>query len=281
MTTATHRFLGLSLRSLAVAGGLGAVHVLRKRFQRARTFVPDRYPNGIWDPGSFGLPAEDTWFPSGDGEELHGWWVPHSRARATLLYCHGNSGSIAHQIGALQYLRHLRLNLFAFDYRGYGRSSGKPTEAGLFQDVRAAFDHLVEYRGIEPASIILFGHSLGGAVALDCAVHRPAAGLVVQSSFTHTRDTAKALYPNLPLHWIATRQFRSIDKARSLRLPKLFSHGDADGTVPFELGKRLFEAAAEPKEFCRVRRAGHNDIFRHGGYLYLRRLSRFCDRCLR
>lgn len=280
MSTSSNRLLALSLRSLALAGGLSAAHVLRNRFQRSRTFVPDRYPNGIWNPGPLGLPAEDTWFRSADGEELHGWWVPHRRARGTLLYCHGNSGSVAHQIAALRFLRRMKVNLFAFDYRGYGRSSGTPTEAGLYRDVQAAFDHLVDYRGVLPREIVVFGHSLGGAVAVDCAVHRPAAGLVVQSTFTHTKDTARALYPRLPMHWIARRQFRSVDKVAGLSLPKLFTHGDADGTVPFALGERLFEAAAEPKEFYRVKRAGHNDVFNHGGFLYLRRLARFRDRCL-
>lgn len=271
------RIVGVALPSLAVAGGLG---YLRNRFQHRRLFVPDRFPNGIWDPAPFGLPAEDIWFRAADGVELHGWWIAHPRARATVLFCHGNTGSIAHQIGFLRHLRRLRLNLFAFDYRGYGRSDGVPREKGLYADVRAAYDHLTSVLGQPWQRIVLFGHSLGGAIAIECALERPAAGLVVQSSFTDVRDAARAVFPSLPFHLAARNQFRSVEKVQRLALPKLFIHGSADGTVPLELGRRLHAAAAEPKELYVVPHAGHNDVFRHGGFRYLRRLRRFRDGCL-
>lgn len=275
------RWLLLALPTLALGGGLGALSYLRSRFQRSRLFLPDRYPDGVWNPRRFGLSAEDTWFRSRDGVDLHGWWIPHADARGTLLYCHGNTGSIANRIGVFRHLRRLRVNLLAFDYRGYGRSAGTPSESGLFQDVRAAFDHLVGALGQPRSQVILFGHSLGGAVAIDCALDRRPAGLVVQASFTHIRDAAKALFPTLPLHLAATRQFRSIEKVARLGMPKLFIHGDSDATVPLELGKKLFEAASEPKELYIVRHGGHNDLHRHGGARYLRRLSRFRHRCLK
>ena len=129
--------------------------------------------------------------------------------------------------------------------------------------------------------IILFGRSLGGAVAIDCALDRAAAGLVVESSFTQVRDMARASYPSLPLHLVARNQFRSIHKVGRLALPKLFIHGGADERVPPDLGRRLYDAAAEPKELYVVPDAGHNDIHRRGGFRYLRRLSRFRTRCLR
>ncbi len=198
-----------------------------------------------------------------------------------MLYFHGSTGSIAHEVGVLTGFRRLRVNVFAFDYRGYGRSSGEPVEAGLYLDARAAWDHLVETLEQAPAEIVLFGHSLGGAVAIDLACERQAAGLIVQSSFTQVRDMARASYPSLPLHLVARNQFRSIDKVGRLRLPKLFIHGGADGRVPLALGRRLFEAASEPKEFFLVPGAGHNDVHRHGGLRYLRRISRFRSRCLR
>lgn len=271
----SRRTLGYSLSSLAAAVAVGTGHVLRNRFQHRRMFKPDRYPNGIWNPAAYGLPAEDRWFYAPDGEELHGWWIPHPKPRGTILYCHGNTGSIADRIGVFDFLRRLRVDLFVFDYRGYGRSSGRPTEKGVFADARAAYDHLVETLGRDPSRILLFGHSLGGAVAVDCALDRPVAGLVVQSSFTDTRQMARVLYPDLPLHWIARRQFRSIDKVGRLTMPKLFIHGGEDGTIPAELGRRLFEAAVEPKDFYLVPRANHNDLHRQGGLAYLRRLGRF------
>ncbi len=275
------KLLGITLPTLAVAGGVGALGYLRNRFQHQRLYLPDRFPNGVWDPAPFGLEVEDRWFHTADGVELHGWWIPRRRALGTVLYLHGSSGSIAHQVGVLAGFRRLRVNLFAFDYRGYGRSRGEPSEAGLFLDARAACDHLVESLGQRPQELIVFGHSLGGAVAVDCALDRPAAGLVVQSSFTQIRDMARASHPNLPLHLVARNQFRSIDKVGRLTLPKLFIHGGNDERVPLELGRRLFAAAAEPKEFYLVPRAGHSDIHRHGGMRYLRRIARFRSRCLR
>lgn len=268
--------LGVGVPSMAaLAGGLGALGYLRHRFQTQRTFLPDRYPNGIWDPAPYGLHAEDVWFVSEDGVELHGWWMPHRRSRGTLLYYHGNSGSIAHQIGIFRHLRRLRVSLFAFDYRGYGRSSGQPSERGLYRDARAAWKFLTGELAQARGSIVLFGHSLGGAVAIDAARDCPAAGLIVQSSFTQMRDEVKAIMPTLPLHLAARNQFRSIEKIASVTMPKLFIHGTADGTVPSHLGEQLFEAAKPPKELYLVARAGHNDVHRHGGARYLHRLSRF------
>lgn len=275
------RLLTLALPTLALTGGVGALSYLRRRWQHSRVFLPDRYPNGVWEPEAFGLSVTNVWFDSRDGTKIHGWWMPHSSARGTFLFCHGNTGSIAHRIGVFRHLQRLKVNLLAFDYRGYGKSGGSPSEAGLFQDVRAAHEHLVEVIGQDPTEIILFGHSLGGAVAVDCALDCPVAGLVVQSSFTHIRDAAKAMFPTLPVHLAATRQFRSIEKVDRIQVPKLFIHGDCDESVPVELGRKLFEAASEPKELYIVRRAGHNDVHRFGGTRYLRRLSRFRNRCLK
>lgn len=261
-------------------GGIGALGYLRGRYQHGSVYLPDRYPNGVWEPSDHGLVTEDAWFRTADGVDLHGWWIAHPKATGTLLYCHGSSGSIAHRVGVFRQLGKLKLNVFAFDYRGYGRSSGVPSERGLYADVRAAHDHLVEDREQEPSEILLFGHSLGGAVAIEAARHRPAAGLVVQSSFTDLREMARALYPQLPLHWITRNEFRSVEKVAELTLPKLFVHGTEDGTVPVEVGRRLYEAAAEPKELYLVERAGHNDVHLHGGAAYVRRLNRFRKACL-
>lgn len=271
----------LALSAVALGAGVAAARLWLDRFQHSKLFLPDRYPNGIWNPRSFGLPAEDIWFSTADGMRLHGWWVAHPKARGTFLYCHGNTGSIAHRIGVLGKLRSLEVNLFAFDYRGYGRSTGQPTEEGLYLDVRAAYNQLTRDLGCRAEEILLFGHSLGGAVAIDCALDRKVAGIVAQSTFTHIRDAARAVFPTLPIHLAARRQFRSVDKVTELAMPKLFIHGESDEVVPVELGKRLYEAAREPKAFYLVRRGGHNDLHLHGGRRYLRRLSRFRDRCLK
>ena len=270
----------VALPSIAVAasGSIGAY--VRNRVQTAHLFAPDRYPIGYWNPSAHGLEVEDAWFEAEDGAKLHGWWIEHPWAWGTVLYCHGNNGNVTNRIGVLLHLRRLGVNIFAFDYRGYGRSEGIPDEQGLYRDVRAAWDYLSGEKGQRPGSILLFGHSLGGAVAIDCALHRPVAGLVVQSSFTQVRDMARTIYPGVPLHFIARNQFRSIEKVERLEMPKLFIHGSADPTVPRELGRMLYQRAAAPKEWYEVARAGHSELHRHGGLRYYGRLQRFARLCL-
>lgn len=266
---------------LVAAGAVGALAHLRRRFENSQLFLPEVYPNGIWDPSPFGLAVEDQWFEAEDGVRLHGWWIPHRWARGTVLYCHGNAGNLSSQIGAYRTLRKLRLNILTFDYRGYGRSEGTPSEVGLFRDVRAAYDHLAGGLESSASKIVFYGHSLGGAVAIDCACHRPAAALIVQSTFTNTKEVARMRFSTLPVHWIAQSRFRSIDKVPELDLPKLFIHGTEDGTIPHAMGDALFQAAAEPKQWATVDRAGHSDVHRHGGAGLQWKLGRFVGGALR
>jgi pimeloyl-ACP methyl ester carboxylesterase len=270
-----------ALPSLALAGGIGALDFLRSRFQHAQTFLPERYPNGIWQPQTYGVKAEDVFFRAEDGVELHAWWIPIRRARGTVLYCHGNAGNITSRIGIYRFLRKAKVNVLAFDYRGYGRSGGRPSEQGVFLDARAAWDFLTGELGEAPERIVLFGHSLGGAIAIDCAVHRSVAGLVAQSTFTDLREMARVRFPRIPLHLVARNQFRSFEKVSKLEVPKLFIHGTADETIPFQLGQRLFENAAAPKEWYAVPHAGHNDIVNYGGVRYLWRIARFAGNALK
>ncbi len=265
---------------LGGVGGLGALGYLRGRYQHNSVFMPDEAPDAGWQPDER-IASEDVWFDAPDGPRLHGWWMAHPKAQGTVLYCHGSSGSMQHRVGVFRTLGEIRLNIFAFDYRGYGESTGEPSERGLFTDVRAAYDHLVGPMGRSPEEIVLFGHSLGGAVAIDGARERSVAGLVVEASFTDLKDMARALYPQVPLHLITRNGFRSIDKVGQLTMPKLFIQGTADETVPPEVGERLYEAAAEPKERLIVEGAGHNDLYLLGGARYRRALARFHRRCLR
>ncbi len=265
----------MTLPSVALAGGAYALERVRSHFQAQRTYFPSRFPDGAWNPEAYGLSVEDQWFESEDGKALHGWWMPRSEARGTVLFCHGNTGSIADQLIVYRQLLRLGASVFAFDYRGYGRSAGTPTETGLQADVRAAYDHLTGPLAVPGENVVLFGHSLGGAVAIAGAAARPVAGLVVQSSFTDFREIANHAYAGSPLRFLARNGFRSIETVATLAMPKLIVHGTNDATIPFEMGQRLYEAAAEPKRWLAVQRAGHNDVLRVGHRRYRGALSRF------
>jgi uncharacterized protein len=266
------------LAALAPIAALGALEYARRRFLHERLFLPAPITDGKADPADFGLEPEDIHFASEDGTKLHGWWLTHPQAEMTMVYCHGNRGNIADRVDVLRWLLRFKTHVFAFDYRGYGKSAGKPSEEGLFADVRAALDELVK-RGIPLERIILLGHSLGGAVAIDGAFNRPVAGLIVQSSFTQLKDMARHRYPDLPLHLITSHQFRSIEKVPHLAMPKLFIHGTADEVIPFHHGEKLFAAAAEPKHFLSVGGASHQDVHLKGSLRYLYHISRFRRFC--
>lgn len=264
-----------AMPSLAVAGGMLALERLRTGYQQRRMFLPAEPDEPSTHPQAFGLPAQDHWLTTEDDVRLHGWWIPHPRPRATILFCHGNTGNLGNYLSVFSYLRRLRVNILGFDYRGYGRSDGHPTEAGLYRDARSAWDHLGSALGIARRDILVFGHSLGGAIAIDLAAARPVSGLIVQSSFTDMRAMARHLFS--PGHLIAKNGFRSIDKVAQLSMPKLFMHGEADTKIPLEMGRELFAAAGEPKSWLTVPGAGHNDLHRHGGPQYLRTLRSFLD----
>lgn len=274
------RWLGVSLAAAGVAGSVGLLDFLLRRFQHHRLFGPARFPEGCRDPHRQGIRVQNVHFSSLDGVRLHGWWLPQEDAQGTLIFFHGSAGNLGGHVEALRALSRLQLNLFAFDYRGYGRSDGSPSEEGLFQDGRAAWRHVTRQLGQPSERVLLYGHSLGGAVAIDTAVHAEAAGLVVQSSFTDVKDMARALFPSVPLHWVARNQFRSIDKVGRLKLPKLFVHGTADAKVPADHSRTLYEAASDPKDLYWVEGAEHGDVHRRGGVRYLERLERFLAECL-
>lgn len=271
------RWWAWALPSLALAGGLSALELVRTRFQRSRVFLRKHLPGGLSEEPTV-LPIEDVYFSTEDGVRLHGWWVPHPRPRATWIYFHGSAGHLGHQSSMLELLYSLGVHIFAFDYRGYGRSEGAPSEAGLRRDARAAWRHVVEERGQDPERLLLHGQSLGGAVAVDAALRHDAAGLVIQSSFLDVRSMAAVRHPQIS--WIARNQFESIEKVERLEMPKLFVHGTADETVPVDHGRSLYERAAPPKTLFLVPGAGHNDVHLHAERPYRTKLDRFLRRCL-
>jgi fermentation-respiration switch protein FrsA (DUF1100 family) len=220
-------------------------------------YFPTNYPDGDWQPP--GLQFEDAWFQAVDGTKLHGWFVPHDHPRAVALFAHGNGGNLSHRSDLLRELHDMGVAALAFDYRGYGRSEGSPNESGILADARAARTWLAKKAGIPESQIVLMGESLGGAVAVLLAGEAPARGLVVESSFSSAPDVASYHYPWLPVKLLMRTQLNAAEAILRYQGPVLIVHGDADTIVPIQFGRKLFEAANEPKRFVTIPGADHND----------------------
>jgi fermentation-respiration switch protein FrsA (DUF1100 family) len=225
-------------------------------------------------PDEVGLRFENVVFTAPDGVKLNGWYLPADGARLTLLLSHGNGGNISHRIGKLLILHQLGVNVFIYDYRGYGRSEGRPSEAGTYRDALAACDWLKINKNTAPAQIIAYGESLGCAMAVELAVQRPVAGIVLESPFTSVPDMARTIYPWLPLHWICSFRYDSFSKIGNLKAPLLVFHSPTDEIVPFAQGEKLFAAAPEPKHFVKLR-GYHNDGFEVSEEVYRQALAEF------
>jgi fermentation-respiration switch protein FrsA (DUF1100 family) len=247
---------GLEKAGLLVAAcaGLGA---FLRWFERVNLYHPGRILDEL--PGSAGLAWEEARFASEDGTRLHG-WVIRGRAeprRGRVLFFHGNAGNISHRLGKAALLAQEGLEVFLFDYRGYGLSGGSPGEKGLYLDGRAARRFLGS-RG--PEGVAYYGESLGCAVALQTALDFPPEALVLDAAFTSVPDMARVLFPGLPLGWLLRERYDNLAKVPGLRCPLLAVHSRGDELVPFSMGRALFEAAPGPKRFLESR-GGHNDGF--------------------
>jgi len=226
--------------------------------EKSLVFLPAKHPAGNWMPQ--GLVFEEARFESADGTRLHGWYVPHDRARAVVLFCHGNAGNVTHRADVLRTLHdRVGVSVMIFDYRGYGRSEGTPSEAGTLADARAARAWLARRTQRAEKEIVLLGRSLGGGVAVDLAAADGAAGLVLESTFPSIPEVAASHFPWLPARPLMRTRFDSLAKIGDYHGPLLQSHGDADTTIPYKLGRRLFDAANEPKQFVTIPGGGHND----------------------
>ncbi len=228
-----------------------------------------------YTPEDLRLNYRDVYFYSVDGKRLHGWFFPLGEEGPVLLFCHGNAGNISHRLDNIRYLLDRKLQVFIFDYRGYGRSSGSPSEKGIYLDGRAAYDHLINKENILPDNIVIFGRSLGAAVALDLALNRNARSLIIESAFTSVKDMAKTLFPFKALSPVMPQNYNNLMKIARVRVPKLIIHGKADKIVPFSMGTKLFEASMEPKYFFPVAGAGHNDTYVIGGEKYFQTIVSF------
>lgn len=229
-------------------------------FVRYLESVSIYYPekNVARDPSAAGLDYEDVYFKAQDGVTLNGWLVKAPRAKTTVIFLHGNAGNIGDRIPKLVLYNLLQVNIFLIDYRGYGKSQGKPTEKGLYLDALAAYDYIKSRADIGPMPIIVHGASLGGAPATYLANTREVAALILDSTFSNAADMAKRMYPFIPAFLVNTK-FDNMARVRQVKAPKLFIHSPHDGTIPLGLGKKLFTAAAEPKIFLEIQ-GDHNDV---------------------
>jgi fermentation-respiration switch protein FrsA (DUF1100 family) len=228
-------------------------------------------------PAAINLPFEEVRLAAADGQSIAAWWIPAQSERAVLLYCHGNAGNISHRLGPIEMFHLLGLSVLIFDYRGYGQSTGRPSEEGTYADAEAAWRYLVDAQQRRPEKILLFGESLGGAVAAHLASRNDGGGLILLSSFTSIPELAAGLYPLLPVRWLSKFRYATIDIIGAIAAPKLIIHSPDDEIIPFAHGKALYEKAAQPKQFLEIK-GGHNESFFVSADIFMRGVDGFVSR---
>jgi fermentation-respiration switch protein FrsA (DUF1100 family) len=227
-------------------------------------------------PARVGLEYRDIYFKSADGTRLNGWFIPARNAKYTLVLAHGNAGNISHRIEKILIFHGLGLNVFVFDYRGYGRSEGQPSEKGLYQDLRAAHSYVVAEEKVPARDIILYGESIGGAVAIDLARRSEEGALITEDTFTSVKDMAGMAFPLVP-NFIFSSKYDSLSKIKDVACPKLIIHSIDDEIVPFRQGEKLYAAAKEPKRFLKLR-GSHNTAFMESDKEYVEGLKEFINK---
>lgn len=263
----------LTLMALAAAAWLGF------RFFEWKSIY---YPRRRWraTPDKAGLSYEEVAFVAEDGCLLHGWWISSDRARGTVIYCHGNASNVGDCVWVASELARMDVHVFLFDYRGYGRSRGFPTERGTYRDARAAYEVVrARYGDAEHPPVVVYGHSLGGAVAVQLALDKSVRAVVLENAFTSIMDMGQALYPFLPVRWFCRYRYDNLAKIPRLSVPIIVAHGRQDEVTPFEMGHRLYDVAREPKEFFELS-GGHNEPDWERNPRYREGLARLLGRVL-
>lgn len=235
------------------------------------------YPQTSFDsvPADWRLTCEDVYFDTEDKERLHGWFFPLKDETPVILFCHGNAGNISHRLDNVKFLLDQNIRVFIFDYRGYGKSSGRPSETGLYKDGLAAYDFLANQKHIPPERIILFGRSLGAAITLEIALKRNVGAIILESAFTSSKGMAKTLFLFKLFASLLPSHYNNLEKIGLITVPKLIIHGEDDEIVPFYMGQEMYNIAKPPKYFFPIKNAGHNDTYLVGGKKYFENLAVF------
>jgi fermentation-respiration switch protein FrsA (DUF1100 family) len=254
-----------------------AVLLLVFLFQSRLVFYPGIGREVVLTPATYGLRFESVEIRTADGETLHSWWVPTDGARGVVLFFHGNAGNISHRLDYLLMFQRLRYSTLIVDYRGYGRSTGTPSEAGTYRDAEAAWEHLRHARMARPQDVVIAGESLGAAVATWLAAEVGPRAVVLFSTFTSATDLGAEVYWFLPVRLLSRIGYDNRENLKRIRAPVFIAHSRDDDIVPYAHGKRLYEAANEPKTFLEMR-GGHNDGFIFTQPEWVAQLGAFLDR---
>lgn len=226
-------------------------------------------------PNEISLDYQDIFFKTPDNLILNGWFIPSNKAQYTILFCHGNAGNISDRLDKIKFFNDLGCNIFIFDYRGYGKSEGKPSEKGLYIDVKSAYDYLLS-RKINAGQIIGFGESLGGAIIIDLAFRNKIRALITVNTFSNAKDIAGLIYPFIP-YWVFSSRLDSVGKIKSINIPKLIIYSLNDEIIPYKLSRKLYEASAEPKEFMEIY-GDHNNSFSESKEILKKGIGDFLNR---
>ena len=231
----------------------------------------------VASPADMDLAYESVSLTTSDRVKLHGWFIPAKEARGTVLFFHGNAGNISHRLDSLKIFHKLGLSTLIIDYRGYGRSEGSISEQGTYLDGEAAWNYLIEIKKIPSRKVIIFGRSLGAAIAAHIAARKKPGALIIESAFTSVDDMGASMYPYLPVRLLSRYEYDTKKTLPAVTCPVLIIHSPYDEIIPFENGLKLYEIAHQPKDMLRIR-GGHNEGFLVSGKIYLEGIGRFVDK---
>ena len=227
------------------------LYVYAGHFERTHIYYPEKAMP--MTPAQYGLKYDDITLITKDHVNINAWYVPTENPIGTLLFCHGNAGNDSDRVTGIDQFHHAHLNVFIFDYRGYGESEGQPSEQGTYNDAMAAYSYLTSRTDVDAKKIFIYGESLGGAVAIDLASKVKSAGLIVIDTFTSIDAIGREIYPFLPIRWLMRTKYDSLSKIKKIHCPVLIGHSKEDDIIPYHHGQDLFKAANPPKEFMQLK----------------------------